>query len=234
VIPRLPARALSGWARDLASLAFPQLCPGCGVRTAATPLLCAACLPLIPRLSMALCARCLVRGCEPVGCLAHAGQTVRPAWVYDERAALVVQALKYAERPELARGLGVELARVAPPAPRADFVLAVPLHRARRRERGYNQADLLADALSDSLGVARLEGVLERVRPTRPQARLAPRARRENVADAFRVRRPHWLEGRNVLIVDDVMTTGATLEACLDAAARAGAYARGVVLAWAQ
>ena len=234
MIRGLPARALSAWGRDLASFAFPQLCPGCGARTTATRLLCDSCFARIPRLSMALCARCLVRGREPVGCLAHAGQTVWAAWVYDERAALVVQTLKYTERPGLAHGLGAELARVAPPAPRPDFVLAVPLHPARRRERGYNQAGLLADALSDVLGAPRLEGVLERVRPTRPQARLAPRAWRENVADAFLVRRPRWLEGRHVLIVDDVMTTGATLEACLDAAARAGAAACGVVLAWAQ
>ena len=151
-----------------------------------------------------------------------------------QRVALVVHALKYGGRPGLADALAGRLARALPGTLAPDLVSAVPLHPARRRERGYNQAGLLADALSDVLGAPRLEGVLERVRPTRPQARLAPRARRENVADAFLVRRPRWLEGRHVLIVDDVMTTGATLEACLDAAARAGAAACGVVLAWAQ
>ena len=83
-------------------------------------------------------------------------------------------------------------------------------------------------------GIPRLDGVLERVRATRAQARLDPRARRANVAGAFRVRQPGWLEGRDVLLVDDVITTGATFEACLAVLARAGARPAGVALAWAQ
>ena len=73
-----------------------------------------------------------------------------------------------------------------------------------------------------------------RARDTRPQARLDPRSRRANVAGAFRVRNPGRLEGRSILLVDDVVTTGATLEACLDELGRAGARAAGVALAWAQ
>jgi predicted amidophosphoribosyltransferase len=72
-----------------------------------------------------------------------------------------------------------------------------------------------------------------RTRPTTPQARLGVVERRRNVADAFRVESPEVLDGRNVLIVDDVMTTGATLEACLVTLAAAGARARAAVLAWA-
>jgi ComF family protein len=145
-----------------------------------------------------------------------------------------VHALKYEGRRGLAPGLAAELARVVPPVPRADLVMAIPLHSARRRERGYNQAGLLAEALADRIGVPLLEGAIERVRDTRPQALLRPRSRRANVAGAFRVRRPGWVEGRNILLVDDVITTGATFEACLAALARAGAHATGVALAWAQ
>jgi ComF family protein len=227
-------RGLGALGADLAALLLPQRCPGCAAEARADRLLCDPCHRMIPRLSMPLCARCLARGREPVGCRAHPSHTVHAAWVYDERAARVVHALKYEERVGLARALGTELARVAPPAPRADAVLAVPLHPARRRERGYNQAALLADALSDAIGAPRLDGVIERARPTRPQARLGPRARRANVTGAFRVTRPGWIEGRNLLIVDDVMTTGATLEACLESLADAGASARAVALAWAQ
>src|SRR5262249_6888032 len=197
-------------------------------------LLCDGCRAAIPRVSFALCARCLARGQAPSGCRTHPRHTVWPAWLYDERASRVVHALKYEGRRGLAPGLALELARVVPPAPRADLVVAVPLHSARWRERGYNQAGLLAEALASAIGVPRLEGEIERVLDTRPQARLDPRARRANVAGAFRVKNPGRLEGRNILLIDDVITTGATVEAGLEALAQAGARATGVALAWAQ
>jgi ComF family protein len=226
--------ALAARAGDLAAFALPQRCPGCGASAAPERLLCEACRAAIPRVSFALCTHCLARGREPAGCNAHPGRAVWPSWLYDERAACVVHALKYEGRRGLAPGLAAELARVVPAAPRADLVMAVPLHSARRRERGYNQAGLLAEALAGTIGVPLLEGGIERARDTRPQARLDPRSRRANVAGAFRVRNPGWLEGRTILLVDDVVTTGATFEACLEALGRAGARASGVALAWAQ
>jgi ComF family protein len=154
--------------------------------------------------------------------------------VYDERAALVVHALKYRERPGLAPFLAGPLAAALPPAPRPDAVLEVPLHPARQRERGYNQAGRLAEALADRIGVPRLGGVLARVRPTHAQARLGPRERRTNLAGAFAVERAGWITGREVLIVDDVLTTGATFDACFEAVIAAGGRPSGVALAWAQ
>jgi ComF family protein len=236
-------RLARGVAADLEAFALPQRCPGCDGPAAPELLLCDACRARLQPLAMPLCARCLARGREPVGCLAHPGHAVWAAWVYDERVALLVHALKYDERPQLARGLSAALARAlgarapdgtAGAVKRFDLVVEAPLHRARQRERGYNQAAVLAECLADSIGVPRLADALERVRPTPPQARLGPAARRANLAGAFRVRRPEWLAGRNVLIVDDVLTTGATLEACFDALARAGAHPTGVALAWAQ
>lgn len=229
-----PGGTIASAARGLAAFALPQRCPGCGAPASHEELLCPTCFERIPRLSMPLCARCLARGRDPVGCQRHPGRTVWAAWVYDERAALVVYALKYGARPRLANALGAELARAVPAGPRRDLVLEVPLHPARRRERGYNQAACLADALAERIGSPRLERALVRRRATRPQALLDPAARRANVADAFEAPRPRRLEGREVLIVDDVLTTGATLDACLAVLERAGARAAGVVLAWAQ
>ncbi len=226
-------RSFASAARGLAAFVLPQRCPGCGAAADPARLLCDPCLETIPRLSFALCASCLVRDREPVGCRRHR-RPVWPAWVYDPRAACVVQTLKYGERPGLARALGEALHAALPPPAPFDLVIEVPLHPARRRERGYNQAGLLADALAERLGVPRLERALERVRPTPPQARLDARARRENLAGAFRARHPRWLAGREVLIVDDVLTTGATFEACFAALEIAGARAVGVALAWAQ
>jgi ComF family protein len=231
------AALLAAVARDLMALALPQRCPGCAAPVparAAGALLCEACLARIPRLESALCVRCLAGGHAAPGCGRHPGFTAHAAWIYDERAALVVHALKYGERPGLAAALGAELARAVPPGLRPDLVLEVPLHRTRRRERGYNQAALLADGLASVLAAPRLRGALARVRATPAQARLGPAARRANLAGAFEVRDPDALAGRSVLIVDDVLTTGATLEACLAPLRRAGAAARGVALAWAQ
>lgn len=224
----------AGLARDLVAFAMPQRCPGCGAHTGPERLLCPGCHARIPRLSTALCVRCLAAGREPAGCLAHPGFVARAAWIYDPAAARVVHALKYEERPGLAAALGGEMALALPPGYRPDLVLDVPLHRTRRRERGYNQAALLADAIAGALAAPRLEGALTRVRPTRTQARLGPAERRANLAGAFRVDRPAALAGRSVLIVDDVITTGATLEACLAPLHAAGAMATGIALAWAQ
>jgi ComF family protein len=237
------ARLAREVAADLEAFALPQRCPGCGAEGRAELLLCDGCRAQLQPLAMPLCARCLARGGEPAGCLAHPDHAVWAAWVYDERVALLVHALKYQDRPQLARELSAPLARAlgggaqggpAGASKRFDLVVEVPLHPARRRERGYNQAAVLADRLADRIAVPRLAGALERLRPTAPQARLGPAARRANLAGAFRARRPEWLAGRNVLIVDDVLTTGATLEACFDALARAGAHPTGVTLAWAQ
>lgn len=226
-----PAAAL----RDaLVALALPSRCPECAAPSDPVRVLCDSCFASIPRLALSLCAKCSARGASPVGCVRHPGHAVRPAWIYDEAAAAVVAALKYGERPGVALGLGEELARVVPPARRWDLVLAVPLHRARRRERGYNQAACLARSLAAAIGTPYFDAAPERVRATSAQARLDARERRHNLRGAFRVRSPHPLAGRRVLLVDDVMTTGATLEACLDALRSAGAEAAAVTLAWAQ
>ncbi len=219
---------------NLEAFALPQRCPGCGAPAEPATLLCAACFAAIPPISFAVCARCLVRDLEPVGCRRHPEAVVWPALVYDEAATLLVHALKYAGRPGLAAALSRRLAEALPRVLEADLVTAVPLHPARRRERGYNQAWLLASGLASHLGVPALEDALVRVRATPAQARLDPRQRRRNLAGAFRVPEPRRLRNRRLLVVDDVLTTGATMEACLEALAEAGARPVGAVLAWAQ
>jgi ComF family protein len=221
--------------RSLAEALLPQRCPGCGVPAAASRLLCECCAARIPRLRAPLCTRCLARGREPSGCRSHRGFAVHAPWLFDERAAAVVHALKYHDRPGLAAPLGAELAAALPEGlRRPDLVLEVPLHAARLRERGYNQSGELADALAEALAAPRLPGAMRRVRATPPQARLGPAARRANLAGAFAIERAARLRGRRVLLVDDVITTGATLDAALGALHDAGAVAAGVALAWAQ
>lgn len=107
-------------------------------------------------------------------------------------------------------------------------IVPVPLHASRVRERGFNQAALLAEGLSHDLvrrrGVAGVDArALLRIRPTRPQTGLSISARRENVRGAFSVADPHSVRGRTVVLVDDVMTTGSTLSSCATVLKAAGA-----------
>ena len=110
------------------------------------------------------------------------------------------------------------------PAAEADVVAPVPLHAIKRRERGYNQSALLAAALARRLGRPFVGEALARVRATPTQTRLSAPARRRNVHRAFVARETGWVRGRTVLLVDDVMTTGATLDEAAGVLAKAGAW----------
>jgi ComF family protein len=110
------------------------------------------------------------------------------------------------------------------------LIVPVPLHASRRRERGFNQSDLLAAGLVRALGRQNAgaappvaKACLRRKRATPPQTGLSVAARRENLQGAFEVVKPQAVRGRRIVLVDDVMTTGATLSACARALKRAGA-----------
>jgi ComF family protein len=130
-----------------------------------------------------------------------------------------VLALKYRGRHKTAERLATRL--LANPRCRAlldsaDVVIGVPLHPERARERGFNQADLLARALGKRISIP-VSSALARTRKTQPQSELGARARRRNVLDAFAVRADSDLKNATVVLIDDVTTTGATLRECASA-----------------
>jgi ComF family protein len=140
--------------------------------------------------------------------------------------------LKFHGREYLANRLGGFLAQAceALSEPDSAIVAPVPLHASRRRQRGFNQAELLARGLVRKLrrkerfaGLQFVADSLCRTRATLPQVGLSVRARRENVRGVFSVPRPERVRNRTFVLVDDVMTTGATLSACAAALKRAGA-----------
>ena len=133
-----------------------------------------------------------------------------------------IHQLKYSDQSRLADPLAAYLIRwwEMNPLP-TELVIPVPLHPRREKERGYNQAELLSRRLSAAIGIPHETKSLSRTRYTRPQVGLGAIERQENVAGAFRCIDGE-IAGRSILLIDDVTTTGATLEAAALALKRAG------------
>lgn len=213
-----------GLARALLDLVYPPRCAACGAGTDGAPF----CIPCDRALLEVPegCPRCGAPGpAAPCGaCAAHppAFDAVRAGGLFGGPLADAIHRLKYGDRPALARPLGVWLAaRVR--LPEGADVISVPLARGRRVERGYDQAHLVADALARAAGLKRLRGALHRVRETPPQVGKTREERARNVAGAFSAE--PWVVGRSIVLVDDVVTTGATADAAARALRAAGSVA---------
>ena len=209
----------SDWGRLLLHLAGELLSPhGC-----------AACDEPVTTVFCAACAASVVRARDP----APGEARVLAFAEFGGAVAEAVRRFKYAGRSDLARPLGDLLRSAARQAAiTADLVVPVPLHPRRLADRGYNQAALLARHAARELEVPLAACALARSRDTPRQASLERAERSKNVASAFRAARRAGVEGRAVLLVDDVATTGATLNACADALVAAGARSvRALVLA---
>ena len=192
--------------------------------TLLAPPRCAACDADVERLA-AFCAPCrsTVERAPPGD-----DPSTMAAFVYGGAVAEAITRMKYQARPDVARPLGDLLWRAIEPHRerlQGCAVVPVPLHPARLAERGFNQSALVARRIARHLGAPFAAMALSRARDTPRQATLDRDARRINVAGAFRAREPVRLRGRTVLLVDDVRTTGATLEACAGALEAAGAVA---------
>lgn len=217
------------WTRTVLGYALPRACHLCGAQAAGGPV-CGSCLADLPRIGEA-CPRCGIPVGSSVVCGSCATRSppvdrVVAALEFTGAARALVHGLKFQRHLPLAVTLGIELAgAVREQGPTGvDLLVPVPLHRRRLRERGFNQATELARVVGVTLGlpVAR-PGVVVRERFTSPQSDLGSAdARLRNVAKAFWGER-RALQGRRVALVDDVMTTGATLYELARAVRDAGA-----------
>ena len=221
--------------RRLLDAVLPPLCLGCGEIIAEPGALCAACWPGFSFIAAPHCARCGTPFAEEIGDGALCGaclrrppryRKARAALVYDDSSKKLVLPFKHGDRTDMARSCGRWMARAgAELLAEAELVAPVPLHWRRLFTRRYNQAVLLARAVARE-GRARLApDLLRRARWTGSQAGLKANERRDNVRRAFTLH-PVWREAvkdKAVLLVDDVLTTGATVEACALALQRAGA-----------
>lgn len=225
-----------GIARGLRDLVFAPRCLGCGGACEAHSLVCGRCRSRLVPPPAPLCARCgfprLRTGRNPGPTCPEcdgwpvAIRAARSACLLRDPASALVHQLKYRGWHRLARTMAAPMARVRlPPDVRreAHTVVPVPTTALRIRERGYNQAELLARALADQTRRT-VSCALERGAGASSQTTLQPAARLANVAGAFSsAGGQHKIAGQHVLLVDDVLTTGATVAACAEALVEAGA-----------
>jgi ComF family protein len=206
-------------------LLLPPRCGGCA-RLGAW--LCADCRRAARRLEEPLCRRCGAE-LESAGSTCHCAARlrwitrIRSAAAYEGPVERAIHRLKYDGWRPLARPLAALVAdRLAIEGLGAELIVAVPLHPRRQRSRGFNQSELIAAELRRRLRLRAAAGRLLKVRDTPAQVGLDRFNRQENVNGAFFWKGPS-LEGRAIAVVDDVTTTGATLDACAGALREAGA-----------
>ncbi|MBE0538894.1 MAG: ComF family protein [Ignavibacterium sp.] len=136
----------------------------------------------------------------------------------------IIHALKYNRQFKLGVFLGEILSEgIKSRGWQIDLIVPVPIHPLKKVERGYNQSDYIVKGLSKSLKIPYSTKLIKRTRHTESQTKLKMKARAQNVADAFDVRNPKKLSGKNILIVDDIITTGATIQECGRALVKGGA-----------
>ena len=236
LIPRVEIRRAAGEAcRALADLLLPRACTVCErlLDRGDTGLVCGRCWARLPQLPSPRCDRCghptyaeKCRWCDLLPPYVRAARSV--AWAAGEIGLGVVHALKYGGWYRVAPEMARRMARLDWPPDVLDercAIVPVPLSSKRERQRGYNQSAQLARPLAEVWQIPVWTDVLARTRHTETQTRLTPGDRLRNVSGAFRAAASarSALRGAHVIVVDDVVTTAATLNACAAALCDGGA-----------
>lgn len=216
-------------------LLLPPLCLNCDAPTAQDQALCADCWKKMTFIAPPFCACCGVpfdfEMGEDAKCTAcfekqPAFSAARSALVYDEASKSIILRFKHADRHHPAKGFAQWMKRAGQDiVAQSDLIVPVPLHRWRLLARRENQAVVLARALARETGLPMEPNWLRRIRATVSQGHLSPKDRAANVNGAFAIPEKYHeaLRGRKILLVDDVLTTGATVSACARTLLKAGA-----------
>lgn len=223
----------------LVDFALPPRCAGCGVIVDQVHSFCSGCWTTVEFLGNGGCQSCgmPLEATEAESCAACLAtppriQRMRAAVAYDDLSRTIALRLKYGRKVALARTMARYMAPLVTGGSDA-ILVPVPLHRWRLWQRGFNQSALVARELSKATGLPSNVRLLKRVRRTPPLKGLSAVQRRRTVAGAFAVDASANLKGRTVVLVDDVITTGSTANACARALQRAGA-SRIELVSWAR
>ena len=237
---RVPAIVRSGL-RSVLDFVLPARCAGCGAIVDDVHSFCVACWTQVEFLGDSGCATCgmpleATEAEECGACMARPPriQRTRSAVAYDDLSRGIAIRLKYGRKVALARTMARYMAPlVDASAEQKPILVPVPLHRARLWQRGFNQSALVAKDMGRKLGLAAEPRLLRRVKRTPPLKGMSLSQRQRTVAGAFQVTNATELQGRTIVLVDDVLTTGSTADACAKALRRAGA-ARVELVSWAR
>lgn len=225
---------------QLVDFALPARCAGCGTIVDEVHSFCPDCWKQVEFLGDGGCSVCglPLEATDAELCGACAArppriQRTRSAVAYDDLSRGVVIRLKYGRKVALARTMARYMAPLVGSAGSDAILVPVPLHRGRLWQRGFNQSALVAAELARRTGLQSKPGILKRVKRTPALKGMSLTQRRRTVAGAFRVDSSAELAGRTIVLVDDVLTTGSTANACARALKRAGA-GRVELVSWAR
>ncbi len=209
---------------DFVDLLFPRCCAACEKALVGSEvILCTDCRATLPRMDTDTAQKFSLQA-KFVGYSQVKGVYAFLIFTKKGKVQTLLHALKYKGRPEVGVLLGTMMAHETPrdTFPIADLIVSVPLHRKRLGERGYNQSDAFAEGLSEITGIPWSGTLLVRTRYSKSQTGKTKLERHDNVKGIFKVKDPRQIEGKCIILVDDVLTTGATLESCLEALIHAG------------
>jgi len=223
-----PVASLKSWFDAACTLIYPPICQFCGGQRAAAQdgLVCARCRSKVRFIAPPYCQRCglpfegeITTPFECANCreLDFHFSSARSAAVADGVILEAIHRYKYSQAMWFEPFLAGVFLREAVPAlcgQAWDWIVPVPLHPTKRREREFNQAERMANRLSQAAGIPLNRNLLRRVVPTRTQTRLTRQQRAANVRRAFALRDGQPVRGARIILVDDVFTTGATTDAC--------------------
>jgi ComF family protein len=226
--------SIANFLRPALDFVLPPRCPSCGAITPEGGPFCAGCWQQLRFLAPPWCDGCAlpfdyqdVEGLLCADCLAspphHDG--IRAAVAYDEISRQVALKLKYGGKIGLSKMIAMQLVRHVPESNKAIWVAPVPLHWTRLWSRSFNQSALIAKDLSVLKGLTFVPDLLTRTKRTPSLRGLSPKQRRQTVSKAFTIT-PRYAEAvkdAHIILVDDVLTTGATADACVKALKKAGA-----------